>query len=325
MLRFDKLLIVVLLLVMVLEISVIMYSASLIGIGGKHKIVSEVKNPNIDMVSIRCLDATEDYTIVMLIVRMFNPNTFETIVYHVKVSVYVNEIYVIRSINESSFKIKPLSTFEYIKVERIRNDDLVDAIVSHLSNNEESVVKVLIDISFSIHPFEHRRFPFKIVVCFKTDILGTVTSEINKDLPEDVVIETPSHRYKLRIMDIHLSWNRISESYIEVIGFARARNIGNKSITLEEIVYEVALNNETIYCKEEEIGKTIPPNCPCLIPLRFEIPPHVIKKSWYLHVKSGEKSVLVLRTYLVFQDKRILIFEKEILVETDIFKTYYLE
>lgn len=321
----DRLLIILLMVTIALEASTIIYSASLMGVCGKLKIISKVENPDISMFRIDCLNVTEDYTAIMLTAEMYNPNPYAITVHHVKISVYVNEIQLIRSINESTFRIEPLSRFKYVKIEYVRNDYFVDAILSHLSNGEESIVEALLDTSFSIHPNELRRFPFKAILSFKTDILGIVLSKINEGLPEDILIETPSHLYKLRIIYVHLLWGEVSESYVEVIGFARVKNIGDETVSFKEVVYEAILNNETIYREEKRLMQSISPRSICIIPLKFDIPAHVIKRAWRLHVKNNEKSILVLRAYLVFQGKEILLFERDTYIETDIFKIHYLK
>ncbi|WP_457549314.1 LEA type 2 family protein [Archaeoglobus sp.] len=236
--------------------------------------------PKIESIVNKWGSVTEDYTEIVTEIKVYNPNPVPIPISDVLTEVYLNGMKVGEGKSLQS-EIKPNSKSEIVISTKINNSYIPKWWVSHVKNNEKSVLDIKGYIVFDLKVTKFRFELPEIRKEFKTNFLEGLSSS------------SQTFRlgiYKVEVESIKAHWGKVDENVTEIVAIAKVRNDNLLPLVFTKTHYVVKANGIVIGEGYTNVNTVIQPKSTSDIPIVLTIETPKLKDWWVTHIRNGEKT-----------------------------------
>jgi LEA14-like dessication related protein len=236
--------------------------------------------PEIRNISYEWGELTNSTTEIITNVTVFNPNPIPLPLKDVRTEVYLGDI----KMGEGSAlqsEIKPNSESTVVISTKLENSKVPQWWVSHIQNNEESLLKITGNLIFDLKLTDFK-YPFEFSSPIETNILA----ELNSAQPQ----ETEAGPVSLTIKSIESHWGNINKGYTEIMSAVLIRNDNPYPIPVTKFNYSIVMNGIAIAEGSSDISTTILPTHEETLSLTTKLDNGMLVDWWVSHIEAGEKT-----------------------------------
>ncbi len=221
---------------------------------------------------------TSDKTEIITDVLVYNPNPIPLPVKDVLTEIYMNDIKM-GSGHALKAEIKPSSESDIIISTKIDNSKIPEWWVSHIKNNERTMMKIKGYIIFDLKITEFK-YPIEIKKEIKTDILKMFSTRIPKNITIGFIT--------LDIKSTKTYWGSVDKDHTEVITLVTIYNKNIIPVFITKIDYSIKMNYVEIANGSSDISTIIQPKSEETLTLVTIIDNSKLSKWWVSHILNHE-------------------------------------